>query len=451
MLAVPRRSTATVASGPSPRCASVDPSRPGSRRPRAPSRRRPPRPRPSLAADEFAGRPLRVDRTDDAGPTASERREDQQCRRLHLEVHDALARHVLGEVRVADGQLRDRAPLRTEEPGRRGRDPDVGPMAEPLRGLDEGDDRLVVGDRRIPVVDEEARGRLEADRPGRDDQVAQAISGWSAPHDPTRMKVGRSVIARISATTISTLSVPMPVDTTETRWPAIRPRDRRELAMPVLELDRVEARGDTGGPVRIAGEEDVLGQFAWAETDVVLPFSGRDRNAAIPGASTRVSAFGKTAPSLRWLLRWRETRPRIVPPSRRASSTIRACVTRAQPCVARAWAAVGAVRRGRPRLAGGVEPDGRGPREGRETGRDAGSETAPRLPPPEACDRDRESRDRRQLSRVRRGRETRGARRPDSPPSRWSGRRPMARRWASPWPRDPRWWDRRRGRSRPDR
>ena len=45
------------------------------------------------------------------------------------------------------------------------------------------------------------------------------ISGWSAPHDPTRMKVGRSVIARISATTISTLSVPMPVETTDTRWP----------------------------------------------------------------------------------------------------------------------------------------------------------------------------------------------------------------------------------------
>ena len=37
------------------------------------------------------------------------------------------------------------------------------------------------------------------------------------------MKVGRSVIARISATTISTLSVPMPVETTETRWPRYRP------------------------------------------------------------------------------------------------------------------------------------------------------------------------------------------------------------------------------------
>ena len=50
-----------------------------------------------------------------------------------------------------------------------------------------------------------------------------AISGWSAPHDPTRMKVGRSVIARISATTISTLSVPIPVETTETRSPRYVP------------------------------------------------------------------------------------------------------------------------------------------------------------------------------------------------------------------------------------
>jgi hypothetical protein len=40
-------------------------------------------------------------------------------------------------------------------------------------GLDERDDRLVVGDRRIPIVDEEARGRLEPDRAGRDDQVPE--------------------------------------------------------------------------------------------------------------------------------------------------------------------------------------------------------------------------------------------------------------------------------------
>ena len=42
------------------------------------------------------------------------------------------------------------------------------------------------------------------------------------------------------------------------------------------------------------------------------------------GLSTRVSAFGKTSPSLTWLLRWRETRPRIGPCS----------------CVSQAWLSV---------------------------------------------------------------------------------------------------------------
>jgi hypothetical protein len=68
-------------------------------------------------------------------------------------------------------------------------------------------------------VDEEARGRFETHGPGVDDQVSQAHLRLERPHDRTRMKVGRSVIARISATTISTLSVPIPVDTTDTRSP----------------------------------------------------------------------------------------------------------------------------------------------------------------------------------------------------------------------------------------
>ena len=45
------------------------------------------------------------------------------------------------------------------------------------------------------------------------------MSSRSTPHEPMRMNVGRSVIARISAMTISTLSVPIPVATTETRRP----------------------------------------------------------------------------------------------------------------------------------------------------------------------------------------------------------------------------------------
>jgi hypothetical protein len=51
--------------------------------------------------------------------------------------------------------------------------------------------------------------------------------------------------------------------------------------MASLELDRFEARGNPSGSIGITGEEDVLGQFTWTESDVVLPFSGWDRNSAI--------------------------------------------------------------------------------------------------------------------------------------------------------------------------
>ena len=68
-------------------------------------------------------------------------------------------------------------------------------------------------------MDEVARGRLETDGAARDDQVPESISGWREPQEPTRMKVGCSVIANISATTISTLSVPIPVEITEIRRP----------------------------------------------------------------------------------------------------------------------------------------------------------------------------------------------------------------------------------------
>ena len=51
--------------------------------------------------------------------------------------------------------------------------------------------------------------------------------------------------------------------------------------MAVLELDGFEARSDPSGPIGVTREEDVLGQFAWTEPDVVLPFAGRDRNSAI--------------------------------------------------------------------------------------------------------------------------------------------------------------------------
>ena len=95
------------------------------------------------------------------------------------------------------------------------------------------------------------------------------------------MKVGRSVIARISATTISTLSVPIPVDTTDTRSPRYVPVTVANSRLTPLELDRVETRGDPGGPIWVTGEEDVLGQLAGAECDVVLPFPDRECDAVV--------------------------------------------------------------------------------------------------------------------------------------------------------------------------
>ena len=52
--------------------------------------------------------------------------------------------------------------------------------------------------------------------------------------------------------------------------------------MPSFELDVVEQPADPGRSIWVTGEEDVLGQFAWTETDVVLPFSEWGRNPAIP-------------------------------------------------------------------------------------------------------------------------------------------------------------------------
>ena len=51
--------------------------------------------------------------------------------------------------------------------------------------------------------------------------------------------------------------------------------------MSVLAFDGIETGGDPGGPVRVTGEEDVLGQLSWTESDVILPFSDRDRDPAV--------------------------------------------------------------------------------------------------------------------------------------------------------------------------
>ena len=49
----------------------------------------------------------------------------------------------------------------------------------------------------------------------------------------------------------------------------------------MLALDGLEAGGDPCGPILVAGEEDVLGQLAWPEADVVLPFARRERDAVV--------------------------------------------------------------------------------------------------------------------------------------------------------------------------
>src|SRR5262245_43276240 len=225
--------------------------------------------------------PLRVDRADDPGPTARQSREDEQRRGFHLEVHDALARHVLGEVRVPDGKLRDRATLRAEEARRGGRQAHVIAVAETLGRLDERDDRLVVRDGRVAVVDEPAGRGLEPDGARGDHEIPEAHlrlePAARADTDDRRplrdrenlgdhdLDVVRSDTRRDDRHALAT----------------VRAGDRRKFAMPALELDVVEQPGDPGGSVWVAGEEEVLGQFAGAEIDVVLPLPNGERDAVI--------------------------------------------------------------------------------------------------------------------------------------------------------------------------
>jgi len=197
-----------------------------------------------VTADEVARRPIGIHRTDDAGSASGQGREDEESRRFHLEVHDALARHFLREVRVADGQLGDRAPLRTEEPRCRRRQPDMGPVSEPLAGLDERQDRLVIGDRGIPIVDVPARRRLETDRSSGDGQVTQThpwLEG-SARADPDE---GRTVRDRQDLSH-DDLDVVRADAGRHDRHPLtlVHAGRRCELPVSVLELDGIEARGD---------------------------------------------------------------------------------------------------------------------------------------------------------------------------------------------------------------
>ena len=162
------------------------------------------------------------------------------------------------------------------------------------------DDRLVIRDRRVAIVDEVARRRLEANGAGRDGEVAERhlrLERAARPDPDERRPVGDGE--------------DLGNDDLDVVGPDPGRDDRNPLSLgivPVADANSrcrcssstsIEARGDAGGPVLVAGEQDVLGEFAGSESDVVLPFAGGDRDPAVRGASTRGSAFGKTDPSLR--------------------------------------------------------------------------------------------------------------------------------------------------------
>ena len=108
------------------------------------------------------------------------------------------------------------------------------------------------------------------------------------------MNVGCSVIARISATTISTLSVPMPVDTQETRRSRYMPVATANSRCRFWGLHRVEQLGHFRGPILVPGQEDVLAQVARSAVDVVLHRSVRKRDASVLARHLHPSWFPRS-------------------------------------------------------------------------------------------------------------------------------------------------------------
>ena len=109
-----------------------------------------------------------------------------------------------------------------------------------------------------------------------------SISGWSAPHDPTRMKVG-SLGDRQDLRHHD-------LDVVRADARSTRPRPAGPRYVPVADANSrcrcsssMESKrdGDPRGPIGVAGEEDVLGQLTRAESDVVLPFAGGDCDAGV--------------------------------------------------------------------------------------------------------------------------------------------------------------------------
>src|SRR5205814_7326693 len=133
--------------------------------------------------------------------------------------------------------------------GRRRCDAHVGPVTEPVRGLEECHYRLVIGDGRVAVMDEETGRRLEAYRPGGDDEVAERHLGLEGAARPDPDEGGpfgdRQDLRDGDLDVVGPDSGRNDGDS----LPPERPGDGGELPVPVLELDAVQSCGDPWGAV----------------------------------------------------------------------------------------------------------------------------------------------------------------------------------------------------------
>ena len=91
------------------------------------------------------------------------------------------------------------------------------------------------------------------------------------------MNVGRSVISITSASTISTLSVPIPVDMQLSAHAAVGAGGGRDLAVAALQLHAVPACRDLRHAAGVTDEQDVLGELATLQRDVVLAVASARR------------------------------------------------------------------------------------------------------------------------------------------------------------------------------
>jgi hypothetical protein len=153
----------------------------------------------------------------------------------------------------------------------------------------------VVGDRRVAVVDEEASGGLESHGAGRDDQVTELDA---LLEDAARADADESGMRRdgqdLRQGDLHVVGADAGRDGRDA--PSLEaPGDRGELPVALPHLDVGQPLGDAVDAVRVAREEDVLGQLAGSERDVVLAF-----------------AFGKRDAGVRVVQAWVRPAPRLV-------------------------------------------------------------------------------------------------------------------------------------------